>query len=163
MEIIKHFEMYIDAQKATALRVGIFGLLLLGAALLLQISQLNPITQGLRNGFFVLSILLLVSAVGFNWNQNKLLNTKMQTYQSDPLAFEHQEVERMQKVNSSVPNVILGLCSALILLTLALMFFVHQDFWRGVVFSVLIYFLGLIILESISSLSVKTYLETITN
>lgn len=163
MEIIKHFEMYIDAQKATALRVGIFGLLLLGAALLLQISQLNPITQGLRNGFFVLSILLLVSAVGFNWNQNKLLKTKMQTYQSDPLAFEHQEVERMQKVNSSVPNVILGLCSALILLILALMFFVHQDFWRGVVFSVLIYFLGLIILESISSLSVKTYLETITN
>ena len=63
MEVWKHFEINIAAQKATGMQFIIFGILLLIAAVLLHFSQLNPITQGLRNGFFVLSILLLVSGI----------------------------------------------------------------------------------------------------
>lgn len=163
MEIIKHFEIYIAAQKATGMHITIFGVLLLLAAILLHFSQLNPITQGLRNGFFVISILLLVSGIGFMMNQNNLLKTKTETYQSNQLEFKQQEVERMQQVNKSVPNIIFGLCIALIAIILTLMFFIHQPFWRGVTFTVLIYFLGLLILESISYLSVKKYLESLLN
>ena len=161
MEIIKHFEVYIAAQKATGIQFVVFGGLLLISAILLHFSQLNPITQGVRNGFFVISILLLASGIGFTMNQNKLLKTE--TYQSNQLEFKQQEVDRMQQVNKSVPNIILGLCIALIILTLALMFFIHQPFWKGVTFSVLIYFLGLLILESLSYLSVKNYLESLLN
>ncbi len=163
MEIFKHFEVYLAAQKATGTQVAIFGLLLLGVSILLHFSQLNPITQGLRNGFFVVSIILLVSATGFNMSQNKLLKTKTEIYHSSQSDFKQQEVVRMQQVNKSVPNIILALYIALIILILALMFFIHQPFWKGVSFSVLIYFLGLLILESISYLSVKHYLESLLN
>ncbi|MFY0605577.1 MAG: hypothetical protein JXR10_02610 [Cyclobacteriaceae bacterium] len=161
MEIIKHFEIYIAAQKATGMQFVIFGVLLLISAVLLHFSQLNPITQGLRNGFFVISILLLVSGIGFILNQNKLLQTK--TYQSNPLEFEKQEIIRIQEINKSVPKIILGLSIALIILMLSLILFVSQPLWRGVTFSVLIYLIGLLILESISFLSVKKYLESLLN
>jgi len=163
MEIIKHFEIYIAAQKTTGMQFAVFGASLLVAAILLHFSQLNPITQGLRNGFFVISILLLASGIGFIMNQNKLFETKMETYQSDQQAFKQQEVDRMQQVNKSVPTIILSLSIALILVILVAIFFISQPLWKGVIFSVLIYLLGLLILESISYLSVKHYLESLVN
>lgn len=161
MEIIKHFEIYIAAQKATGTHVAIFGILVLVMDILLHFSQLNPITQGLRNGFFVISIILLASAAGFIMSQNKLLKTKTETYNSNQLEFKKQEAVRMQQVNKNVPNTILGLCIALILVILALIFFISQPLWKGLTFSVLIYLLGLLILESISYVSVKNYLESL--
>ena len=163
MEIIKHFEIYIAAQKATGIQFTVFGGLLLISAILLHFSQLNPITQGLRNGFFVISILLLGSGIGFIMSQNKLLKTKTETYQSNPFEFEKQEIIRIQEINQSVPKIILGLSIALIILLLALILFVSQPLWRGVTFSVLIYLIGLLILESISFISVKKYLESLLN
>ena len=76
METLKHFEIYIAAQKATGMQFVVFGVLLLVVAILLHFTQLNPITQGLRNVFFVISILLIAIGVGFTLNQNKLLKTK---------------------------------------------------------------------------------------
>jgi len=65
--------MYINAQKATGMHFAFFSISLLGAAILLHFSQLNPITLWLRNGFFIISILLLASDVGFIQNQHKPL------------------------------------------------------------------------------------------
>ena len=163
MEIIKQFEIYIAAQKATGMQFVIFGTVLLAAAILLHFSQLNPITQGLRNGFFVISILLLASGVGFTINQNKLLKAKTETYQSNPLEFEKQELVRMQEVNKSVPKIILGLSILIILILLAFMFFIKAPLWQGVTFTILIYLLGLLIFESISYVSVKNYLQSLLN
>jgi len=163
MELIKHFEVYIAAQKVTGIQLTVFGTLLLISAIFLHFSQLNPITQGLRNGFFVISILLLVSGVGFIMNQNKLLKTKMETYQLDKQEFKKQEVNRIQKVSKSMPTTILSLSVVLILLILTSIFFISNPLWKGVVFSVLIYILGLLILESISYLSVKNYLQSLLN
>lgn len=163
MEIIKHFEIYIAAQKATGMQFVFFGITLLVAATILQFNNLNPISQGLKSGFFVISVILLVSGVGFNINQNKLLETKSKTYQLNPSDFKKQELDRMQQVNQSVPKIILGLCITLLIIILAFILFINQPFWKGVSFSVLIYFLGLLILESISFLSVKNYLESLLN
>lgn len=163
MEIIKHFEVYIAAQKATGIQFTVFGALLLISAILLHFSQLNPIMQGLRNGFFVISILLVISGIGFIMNQNKLLETKTETYQSNELEFKQQEIERMKGVNKSVPTIVKSLCIALILMLLALILISIQPLWEGVTFSVLIYLLGLLILESISYISVKNYLESLLN
>jgi hypothetical protein len=163
MEILKHFEIYIAAQKTTGMQFIVFGVLLLIVAILLHFSQLNPIIQGLRNGFFVISILLMASGIGFTLNQNKLLKTKAEIYQTDKLEFKQQEVERMQEVNKSVPRIIQGLSIALIALFLALIFFINPLFWRGVTFSVAIYLLGLLIIESLSYLSVKNYLASLLN
>lgn len=163
MEIIKHFEVYIAAQKATGIQFTVFGALLLISAIILHFSQLNPITQGLRNGFFVISILLVISGIGFIMNQNKLLETKTETYQSNELEFKQQEIERMKGVNKSVPTIVKSLCVTLILMLLALILISIQPLWKGVTFSVLIYLIGLLILESISYLSIKNYLESLLN
>lgn len=163
MGVLKHFEIYIAAQKATGMQFIIFGVLLLIAAILLHFSQLNPITQGMRNGFFVISILLLASGVGFTINQNKLLKTKTESYRTNQQEFKQQEIERMQGVNKSVPTIVKILSAVLILALLALVFIGIQPLWKGVIFSVLIYLMGLIILESISYLSVKNYLESLLN
>jgi hypothetical protein len=161
MGVLKHFESYIAAQKATGMQFVIFGVLLLIAGILLHFSQLTPITQGLRNGFFVTSMLLLASGVGFIANQNTLLQTKTETYQTNQQEFRQQEIERMQGVNKRVPAIVKALAVALILALLALILIGIQPLWKGVLFSVLIYLLGLLILESISYLSVKTYLESL--
>lgn len=163
MDMIKHFEVYIAAQKATGMQFAVFGVLLLLAAVLLNFSQLHPITQGLRNGFFVISILLLASGIGFSMNQHKLLKTKTEAYQTNQEAFKQQETERMQGVAKSVPTIVKSLAAVLILLLLALIFINIQPLWKGVVFSILIYLLGLLILEAISHLSVKTYLKALLN
>jgi len=163
MEIIKHFEIYIAAQKATGFQFIIFGGLLAIAAVLLHLSQINPITEGLRNGFAIISILLLASGIVFTVNQNKLLETKTESYQINRAEFHQQEIERMQGVNKSVPTIILSLSVILILVILVLLFFISNPLWKGVIFSVLIYILGLLILESISYLSVKNYLQSLLN
>lgn len=163
MDYIKSFEVYINAQKATGIQITAFGVVLLLAAILLHFNQLNGITQGLRNGVAILSILLLGSGVGFIVNQKKLAKTKSELYQSDPKEFKNQEVLRMQDVNKSVPKIILGVSSAIILITLIFMFFVKDSFWQGVTLSILIYLLGLLIFESISYISVKNYLEALLN
>lgn len=163
MEIIKHFEVYISAQKATGMQFIVFGILLMVAAILLHFNQLNPITQGMRNGFLFISILLMASGTGFIMNQKKLFETKTETYQTNQVAFEKQEIERMQDVNKSVPRIVVGLSIVLVIVILAMALFVSQPFWKGVGFSILIYLLGLLILESISYLSVKQYLESLTN
>lgn len=163
MEIIKHFETYIAAQKATGMQFVIFGCALLAIAILLHFSQLNPITQGLRNGFAVISILLIISGVGFYMNQNKLFEAKKEAYVLDKSDFKRQEIDRMQKVNKSVSNIILSLSVILILLILISVLLIKNPLWKGVVFSVLIYILGLLILESISYLSVKNYLQSLLN
>jgi len=163
MEVLKHFEIYIAAQKATGMQFVIFGVLLFIAAILLHFSQLNPITQGLRNGFFVLSILLLASGVGFIMNQDKLLKTKTEIFHTNKEDFKQQEIKRMQGVNKSVPVIVKSLSVVLILVLLALVLVSILPLWKGVTFSVLIYLLGLLILESISYLSVKNYLEFLLN
>lgn len=163
MELIKQFEIYIAAQKATGIQFLAYGGLILIATILIHFSQLNPITQGLRNGFAVISILLITSGVGFYMNQNKLLETKIEAYQLDKKEFKKQEIDRMQKVNKSVPTIILSLSVILILLILVSIFFISNPLWKGVIFSVLIYILGLLILESISYLSVKNYLQSLLN
>ncbi len=163
MELIKHFEIYIAAQRATGMQVAFFGAVLLLAAILLHFSQLNPITQGLRNSFIVISILLMASGIGFLANQKKLWTTNTEVYQSNKQVFKAQEITRMQKVNKSVPAIILGLSIALIILILAQVFLIHPPFWKGLTFGVLIYFLGLLITESISYLSVKSYLQALLN
>lgn len=163
MELLKHFELYIAAQKATGMHFLVFGLLVLVTAIALHFSQLNPITQGMRNGFFTVSVLLIVSGAGFILNQNKLLQSKSESYQTDPISFKKQELERMQGVDKSIPKILFGLSMVLVVLILVTTFFVHQPFWKGVNYSLLIYLLGLLILESISRLSVKQYLESLTN
>jgi hypothetical protein len=162
MEIIKHFEVYIDAQKLTGIQFIVFGLLILTISILLHFSQLNPIIQGLKNGFFVLSFLLMLSGIGFYINQTKLFNTKNEVYQFNPEEFKKQEVNRMEQVNKSVPNIILFL-GATILLLLIIVLFIYNPLWKGVLFSLLIYLLGLLIIESISYLSVKNYLQSLLN
>lgn len=161
--MIRHFEVYIAAQKATGIQFAVFGILLLILSIFLHFSQFNPIIQGLRNGFFVISILLMGSGIGFIINQNKLLKTKTETYQSNQLEFKQQEVDRMQQVDKSMPTIILSLSVLLIIMVLALIFFISQPFWKGVTFSVLIYLLVLLILESISYFSVKNYLESLSS
>lgn len=163
MDNIKSFEIYISAQKATGMQIVIFGAVLLFAAILLHYNQLNGITQGLRNGFAVLCVLLLISGVGFISNQQKLSKTKTELHQTNPEEFKNQEVLRMQDVNKSVPKIILGVSSAIILITLIFMFFVTALLWQGITLSVLIYLLGLLLVESISYISVKNYLEALKN
>ena len=111
----------------------------------------------------MISILLVISGIGFIMNQNKLLETKTETYQSNELEFKQQEIERMKGVNKSVPTIVKSLCIALILMLLALILISIQPLWEGVTFSVLTYLLGLLILESISYISVKNYLESLLN
>lgn len=163
MDYLKSFEIYISAQKATGVQILAFGVVLLLAAILLHFNHLNGITQGLRNGFAVICILLIGSSVGFMLNQQKLYKTKSELHQSDQKEFKNQEVHRMQAVNKSVPKIILAVSAVVILFILIFMFHVKDVFWQGVILSILVYLLGLLILESISYISVKNYLELLLN
>lgn len=163
MDYLKSFEIYISAQKTTGVQILGFGVVLLLAAIILHFNHLNGITQGLRNGFAFICILLIGSGVGFMVNQQKLYKTKSELHQTDPTQFVIQETQRMQAVNKSIPKIILGVSSVIILLMIIFMFVVKDSFWQGVLLSVLLYLLGLLIFESISYISVKNYLEILLN
>lgn len=162
MDLISHLEIYIDAQKGVSLNAYIFGTGMLIAAILLHLYGGSHWATGLRNGTFVIGILLFLMGISLRISQGNILQEKKVLYQKDPTEFKKTEIERMTKVKNNYPKQqkVMALIVALTLLAFLLF---KSPVWQGVSLSVTVFMVGNMIIEAFSNLAILAYYEQLVN
>ena len=162
MELINHLETYISAQKGVGFNAYVFGSGMLIAAILLHIYGGSQLATGLRNGTFILGILLFAMGIGLQVSQENILKEQKALYYKDPVEFKQAEIERMVKVKNNYPKgqlvmILLSSCSLVAFLI------IKSPVWQGVSLSIAIFFVGNIIIEAFSNLAINAYYDQLIN
>ena len=144
MELINYFETYINAQKGVGFNAFVFGTGMLLVALLLHIYGGSQLASGIRNGSFIIGILLFVMGVGLRISQEKISKEQKALYAKDPVEFKISEIERMTKVKNNYPK---GQIVMVSFATLSLIAFllIKSPIWQGVSLVVVIFFVGVVV------------------
>ena len=158
MELINYFETYISAQKGVGFNAFVFGTGMLLAAVLLHVYGGSQLATGIRNGSFVIGLLLFLMGVGLRISQENILKEQKALFEKDPVEFKQTEIERMTKVKNNYPK---GQTVMIVFATLSLVAFllIKSPIWQGVSLSVAIFFVGNIIIEAFSNLAITGYYE----
>ena len=162
MELIDHLETYINAQKGVGFNAFVFSAGMIMAAILLHIYGTSQLAIGLRNGTFIIGILLIIMGVGLRISQENILKEKRALYQQDQVQFKQEEIKRMTKVKGNYPTgqaVMVGLVA----ISLIAFLMIKSSFWQGVSLSFAVFFVGNVILEAFSYLSIVSYFQSLTN
>ena len=158
MELLTHFEAYINAQKNVAVQFIIIGVGLIVMALFLQFFGKSSLSSGLKMGALICGLFILIGGFAYNNTENKLRKTQTSLYQKSEKNFQQVEKERMQKVVKDYP-IYQAAGAGLIVLALLVILFVKKPFWDGVAFAVVIYSVGFLLVEAYSQQSIRTYFE----
>ena len=162
MELINHLEIYINAQKGVGFNAFVFSSGMIIVAILLHIYGASQLATGLRNGTFIIGIILVLMGVSLRISQERILEEKKVLYQKDTLEFKQTEIERMTKVKSNYPK---GqtIMASLVALSLVAFLLIKNQVWQGISLSLTIFFIGNIIIEAFSYLSIIAYFQELTS
>ena len=158
MELLTHFDTYINAQKNVAIQFIVIGVGLIVMALCLQIFGKSNLSNGLKAGALICGLFIIIGGFAYNNTENKLRKTQISLYQKSEKDFQQVEKERMQKVVKDYP-IYQAVGASLIVLALLVILFVKKPFWQGVAFAVIIYSVGFLLVEAHSHQSIKTYFD----
>jgi len=161
-ELLSHLEVYINAQKSVGFNAFVFSAGMIIAAVLLHFYGSSQLALGLRNGTFIIGMLLIAMGVGLRISQEKILQEKKSLYQQDQAAFAESETERMTKVKNNYPRGQM-IMSGLVVLSLIAFLILKSDMWQGVCLSFTIFFVGNVIIEAFSYLAILAYYNQLTN
>ena len=156
MDTFSHFEIYIAAQKNVALQFMLIGGILLSAAACFHFFGKGDLSAGMRNGAAICGIFILVGGIAYLSTENKLLMSGKSSYEENQQEFQSQEKERMQKVIKDYP-VYQFAFGGIIILSLLIVWFFDNPFWHGVSFSVILFSIGVMIIEAFSHQSIKPH------
>ena len=156
MDLLTHLEVYIHAQKGVGFNAFVFSAGMITAALLLHFFGASQLALGLRNGTFIIGILLILMGVGLRFSQEKILREKKVLFQTDQVEFKHSEMARMTKVKNNYPRGQMIL-SGLVVLSLLCFLLIKSQVWQGVSLSFTIFFVGNVIIEAFSYLAILAY------
>lgn len=161
MEALQQLEIYITAQKNVAIQFIIIGVVLIVLAVLLYLFGKETLSNGLKIGALICGCFILIGGIAYLNTENKLLKTQTELYQKSPTEFQQIETERMQKVTKDylVYQIAFG---SLIVLSLLVVWFVKNQYWHGIAFSVMLLFVAVMIVEAYSHSSIKAYFEFLT-
>ena len=156
--MLEDLETYISAQKTIAHYMMGFGVIMVLLAIFLHFTGTNTVFNGLKIGLLVVGLLSAGGGYGYRITEDKLLSKQSELYEQDQKKFQVAEHERMQKVLGKHPYILIGM-SAVIAILLILIFFVKNNLIQGILFSVIIYLLGNLIIETISKNSIQLYFD----
>ena len=162
MELINQLEIYINAQKAVGFNAFVFSSAMIIAALLLYIYGASSLATGLRNGTFIIGLVLILMGIGLRISQENILKEKKLLYQKDPVEFKQLEIERMTKVKNNYPKGQMVM-TGLVVLSLVAFLLIKSGVWQGICLSFTIFFVGNIIIEAFSYLSIFAYFQILTS
>ena len=158
----EHLETYINAQKTIANYIMGAGIVYIVLAIMLQFIESTTIFNGLKIGLLVVGLIALASGYGYLITEKKLLQKQTELIQQNPTQFLNKEKERMTKVIRNFPIYQLVFI-VIIIISLLIIFFVKNGFLQGIMFSVILYLIGNLIIEQISKTSILTYYEKLIN
>lgn len=160
--MLEHLETYISSQKTIATYFMGFGILLLIMAIFFHLIHTNSIFQGLKIGLFVLGIVGFGSGYAYKMNETKLLVTKTELYKESPQKFHQEEKTRMDMVIKTFPIYQIGFIVG-ILVCFVLILYINKDFIKGVLFSIVLFFIGNMVVEQVSKSSLVRYHKELNN
>lgn len=162
MDLLNHLEVYITAQKDVGFNAFVFSAGMITSALILHFYGSSQLAMGIRNGNFIIGILLVLMGVGLRFSQEKILLEKKVLYQTDQIEFKQAEIERMTKVKNNYP-IGQAVMTGLVLIALLAFLMIKNQVWQGVSLSLSIFFLGNVIIEAFSYLAILAYYNQLTH
>ncbi len=156
--MLKHLEVYIQAQKIIGNYSMIMGVFFVLLAVLLHYFGVNTLFSGLKIGLFVLGIISCTSGYAYKVTEEKLLKSQTELYQKKPDEFNKVEKERMAKVVKNFPNIQYAFI-AVIALSLLIIFFTSNSILKGILISVVMLLTGNLIIEKVSKKSIDAYYQ----
>ena len=99
-----------------------------------------------------------VGGYGYKKTEDKLQKSQTLLYQENPVEFKQKEKERMAKVVKNFP-LIQMIFVAVIAVSLITNLLLNKAFVNGILFSLVIFLVGNMIIESVSKKSIDTYYE----
>lgn len=156
--MIEQFEIYISAQKTIANYMLVLGLIMVLGAILLHFTATHSLFNGLKMGLLILGLFSLVGGYSYKLTEEKLLKSQTAIYQANTDEFRKIEKARMQKVVKNFPViqfVFVGLIIAFLVVNLLL----DNPFVNGILFALVVFLLGNMIIESMSKFSISAYFE----
>lgn len=160
--MLQHLEMYVSAQKTIGSYSMALGGFMIMLAVLFHFMEANPLFNGLKTGMLVVGLITLASGYGYRRAEENILRKQTVLYQESPLQFQQQEKERMEKVVKNIPLYLIGFI-AVITGLLMVIFFTKNSFVHGILFSVIFFALGSMIIEKVSKTSIETYYQQLLN
>ncbi len=156
--MLEQLEIYINAQKTIANYMLAFGFIMLFLAVLTHFSSSNTLIVGLKIGLLVFGLISAASGFGYKKTEEKLLKSQTLLYQENAADFNLKEKERMAKVVKNFPFIQITFV-AIILVALVINLFFHKAILNGLLFALVIFLVGNMIIESVSKSSIDTYFE----
>ena len=153
--MLPQLEMYISAQKTIGTYSMVLGGFMMMLAVLFHFADANPLFNGLQIGMLVVGV---ISGYGYRKAEEKILREQTALYQESPSQFHQAEKARMEKVVRNIPTYLMGFIAVIIVL-LVVIVFTGNSFVHGILFSVIFFALGSMIIEKVSKTSIETYFE----
>lgn len=155
-------EIYISAQRGVGFNAFIFSAGMITIAILLYIYGTSQLAAGLRNGTFLIGIVLIAMGVGLRVSQENILQEKKKLYQQDEIVFKQAEIERMTIVENNYAKAQMVM-AGLVVISLVAFLLIKSPIWQGVSLSFTVFFVGNVIMEAFSYLSIAAYFQYLTN
>jgi glucan phosphoethanolaminetransferase (alkaline phosphatase superfamily) len=156
--MLEQFEIYINAQKTIANYMLALGLILISGAILIQFVATNSLFFGLKVGLLVFGLFSLVGGYSYKLTEANLQKSQTAVYQSDVNEFHQVEKDRMQKVVKNFP-VIQLVFVGVIIAALAVNILLEKPVVNGILYALVIFLIGNMIIESVSKQSIHVYFE----
>ncbi|GAB4428689.1 MAG: hypothetical protein OHK0039_47260 [Bacteroidia bacterium] len=156
--MLQQLEMYISAQKTIGNYSMALGIFMVVLAVLFHFIDANPLFNGLKIGMLVVGLITLGSGYSYRIAEEKILQKQTALYQKDPAQFHQVEKARMEKVVRNIPYYLIGFIAVIIAL-LMVIFFTKNSFVHDILFFVILFALGSMIIEKVSKTSIETYYE----
>jgi hypothetical protein len=158
--MLEQLDIYISAQKTIANYMLAFGLIMVLGAILIHFTATYSLLYGLKIGLLLFGLFSLIAGYSYKLTEDKLLKTQTAIYQANADEFNKNENERMQKVVKNFP-VIQFVFVVLIIAALVVNLLLDKPFVNGILFALVVFLVGNMIIESISKQSISTYFEQI--
>ena len=91
----------------------------------------------------------------------KILKKKKSLFEQNKVEFKQVEIERMTKVKNNYPKA-QAFMAGLVVISLIAFLLIKSPVWQGISLSFAVFFVGNIIMEAFSYLSIVSYFQSLT-
>ncbi len=160
--MLEDLEVYINSQKIIASYMLAFGFIMLLLAILIHFSGSNTLLLGLKIGLLIFGLISVVGGYGYKKTVEKLLRSQTLLHKENEIKYKEKEKERMAKVIKNFPLVQMVFV-VIILIALVINILLNKYFVNGLLFSLVFFLVGNLIIESVSKKSIVIYFEKLSN
>ena len=159
MDLLQSLKKYTKEQKITGTNFIVAGIVMLFfTAVVIIVSDKSVLVNGFKWGGFPAGIIMIPIGLLYRWYSDDVQRKATAIYSKNRNEFIKKEYKRMQKVGKDL----LGFQIAfllVIILSIAVSFFVESKITKGVLYAVAMMFTGMLIVENMSRISIKIYTE----